>query len=173
MPRRRTFNRNGSILSAPAGVDPSSWANDTLLAKPKALPMPEACQCPPPQPNRLGGCRPGLRWVSHDRLEACCNNCQRALLSGRHRRRDQQHLLGLAALGPDALDLEDCVAAGWLRGDRPEPELIDPAMAWPAAAVAAAAARGPAVPDAQAHAAAVAALERDEAAMAAAVEATA
>jgi hypothetical protein len=162
MARRRTFNRSGSLLDAPIGIDPSSWASDNLLTKPRSTPAPQACQCRPSlRSTDLGGCRPGLRWVSHDLLAAYCLTCQKALIPGRHRRRPQVHMLALAALRPDDLDLEDCRAAGWLHDERPAPEPIDPAMAWPRPA--AAQRRGPAVPDPDAIAAAAAALEQAEA----------
>lgn len=71
------------------------------------------CGCPPPQANRLGGCRPGLKRVG-DQLEPICQTCLKPLVSGIHRRRDQTHVIGLANLPPDHLDLEDLVAAGLL-----------------------------------------------------------
>lgn len=83
MPRQRTFNCSGNILDAPSGVDAYSWANDSLLTKKKPQAPPRACQCPPAAKNRLGGCQPGLRWISHSQPEACCNTCLKALRSDR------------------------------------------------------------------------------------------
>ena len=131
MSKRRARNLTGNLLDCPRGIDPQSWVGDSLLTKAKAPSLPPACHCPPPQPNRVGGCRPGLRWVDHDHLTAYCCTCDKALLRGRHKRRDQVHMLGLAELRPDNLDLEDLVDAGWLTGDRPEPIALDPTMAWP------------------------------------------
>jgi len=71
------------------------------------------CCCPPPQANRLGGCRPGLKRVG-DQLEPICQICLKPLVSGIHRRRDQTHVIGLSKLPADHLDLDDLVAAGLL-----------------------------------------------------------
>ena len=158
MARQRTFNRSGHILDAPTGVDPSSWAADNLLTKTKPVAAPLACQCRPSSgPTDLGGCKPGLRWVSHDLLAAYCLTCQKALIPGRHRRRPQVHMLALAALRPDDLDLADCRAAGWLHDERPAPDQAAAAMTWPRPA---AQHRGPAEPDPDTIAAATDALER-------------
>ena len=131
MSKRRARNLPGNLLDCPRGIDPQSWVGDSLLTKAKAPSLPPACHCPPPQPNRVGGCRPILRWTGPDELEAACATCNKALQRGRHKRRDQVHMLGLAELRPDNLYLEDLVDAGWLTGDRPEPIALDPAMAWP------------------------------------------
>jgi len=116
---RRQRTLSGSLLDAPTGVDPTSWASDNLLTKPRSTPAPPACCCPPPSPHRLGGCRPVL-VLKESTLTPICATCQRALLPGRHRRRDQSHVLGLAALGVESLDLEDLREAGLLvTGDSP------------------------------------------------------
>ena len=44
---RRQRTLSGSLLDAPAGVDPSSWASDNLLTKAKPVAAPLACQCRP------------------------------------------------------------------------------------------------------------------------------
>jgi hypothetical protein len=163
MARRGTFNRSGHILDAPTGVDPSSWAADNLLTKTQPIAAPLACQCPPTQGTHyLGGCKPGLRWVDHLTLSPICLTCQKALIPGRHRRRDQVHMIGLSALPIDDLDLADLREWGVLASERPAPEESDPAMAWPRPA-APAQRRGPAVPDPDAIAAAATALEQAEA----------
>lgn len=83
------------------------------------------CCCPKPQKGRLGGCRPALRWASHDRLEACCAVCLKPLRRGLHRGRLQLWALGLVALferDPSCVDLEDLQAHGDIvGGPRPEP----------------------------------------------------
>jgi hypothetical protein len=162
MTRRRARNLTGGLLDCPPNVDPASWTATSLLDKMKPAPLPPACQC---RPNNgatdLGGCQPGLRWIDHDTLGAVCRLCQRALLQGRHRRREQVHFLGLAQLGPSNLDLEDLYSWGVMVGERPAPPEPDPAlagMAWPTAR--AGAPQG--VPTAEAIAAAAAALEQAE-----------
>lgn len=162
MPRRqRTYNRSGSLLDAPIGIDPDSWANDSLLTKARPPEAPKPCHCPPPQKNRCGGCRPGLRWVSHTQVVPYCRVCNKALVAGTHRRRDQVRMIALAAMELEHLDLEDLKEWGVLTGERPAPEPTPAELAWPA--INRAMARGPVVPDPDAIAAAAAALERAEA----------
>ena len=66
-----------------------------------------------------------LRWAAHDRLEPACGTCLRALTPGVHRRRAATHILGLAALPLEALDLEDLADAGLLLEHPPRPEPQD------------------------------------------------
>ena len=72
------------------------------------------CHCPPRQKNRLGGCHPAITWADpeHTALKAICVTCMKALVSGHHRRRDQQHLIGLTKLRLDHVDIADLKAAG-------------------------------------------------------------
>ena len=123
MTRRRTFSPSGSILDKPPGMATESWHCTNLCDPIKAAPLPPACQCRPNNgPTDLGGCHPGLRWVSHDRMEACCHLCMKPLVAGASKRRDQVRMLGLASMNLEHLDIPDLIAAGWLRGDRPEAE---------------------------------------------------
>jgi hypothetical protein len=159
MTRRRTRNLTGGLLDCPPNVDPASWTASSLLERIKPAAAPAACQCRPSNgPTDLGGCQPGLSWIDHDQLLACCRTCGKALLSGRHRRREQLHFLGLAQLGPDNLDLEDLREWGVLTGERPAPQQPDLAMAWPRAS------RSPTtgVPDIKAITASTAALGQAE-----------
>jgi len=121
---RRTYNRSGSLLDAPLGIDPTSWVSDNLLTKPRATPAPPACQCRPNRgPTDLGGCKPGLRWKDHTTLEALCLLCQKPLRAGIHKRRDQLRMLAFTALEIEHLDLDDLKDWGVLKGERPEPEV--------------------------------------------------
>lgn len=88
-------------------------------------PIGPVCCCPPAERNRLGGCRPGLKRVEQE-LKPVCFNCWRPLVSGIHRRRDQVHVIGLAKLPPDHLDLDDLVDAGLLQPLDRHPSPIDP-----------------------------------------------
>ena len=115
MSKRRARNLTGNLLDCPRGIDPQSWVGDNLLTKAKAPSLPPACHCPPPQPNRVGGCRPGLRWVDHTTLEAgpvlaaYCRLCRKSLLPGVHKRRSQLWVIGLAELyatSPENVDLD-------------------------------------------------------------------
>jgi len=152
----------GGLLDCPPNISQESWLADSLLDKIQPAPAPPACHCPPAQANRLGGCRPMLRWVGHDQLQPFCLLCSKALVAGVNRRRDQVRMIALAAMEPEHLDLEDLVDAGWLVGERPappEPDSAMAAMAWPTAK--AEAPKG--VPTAEAIVAATAALEQSDA----------
>jgi hypothetical protein len=126
---RRSRNLTGGLLDCPPNVDPASWLAPSILDRMKPAPAPQACRCPPAQVGRLGGCKPALRWLDHDTLGAYCACCQRALVAGVNRRRDQVHLIGLSLLPIADLDLLDLIEWGVLQGDRPEPPQPDPAMA--------------------------------------------
>ena len=122
---RRQRTLSGSLLDAPIGIDPTSWASDNLLTKPRSTPAPPACQCRPNRgPTDLGGCKPGLRWVSHTKLAAVCLLCQKPLVVGTNKRRDQLRMLGLASLALENLDLEDLREWGVLTDERPGPEAL-------------------------------------------------
>jgi len=121
---------NGRILDPRPGeehLDQLTVVERALLPRSKRVKPEPLCCCPPPQHNRLGGCRPGLKRVG-DQLEPICFNCQRPLLKGRHKRRQQTHVIGLAELPIDALDLEDLVDAGLLRSTPFDPGQLDRAM---------------------------------------------
>ena len=117
--RRRSDRFDGSLLDAPPAVDATAWETNTVLTPLKKAADPPACCCPPPSPHRLGGCRPVL-VLKESTLTPICATCQKGLIPGRHRRRDQSHVLGLAALGAERLDLEDLREVGLLvTGDSP------------------------------------------------------
>ena len=119
--RRRTRNLEGGLLDCPPNISQESWLADSLLDKIQPAPLPPACHCPPAQANRLGGCRPMLRWAGHDQLQPFCLICGKALVAGVNRRRDQVRMIALAMMEPGHLDIPDLVYAGWLVGDRPAP----------------------------------------------------
>lgn len=115
MSRRRSSRRwdSGSILSAPPTISEESWQNDSILTTAAAPKPPELCRCPPAQANRLGGCRPALRWVDSNKLEPSlvpvCGTCLRQLVKGVNKRRDQLWVMGLAELyetNPENVDLD-------------------------------------------------------------------
>ena len=108
-----------------------------LTPQQRRPPIGPICFCPVPDPHRLGGQRPMLRWAEHDRLTAACGTCLKPIKQGIHKRRSAVHVLGLAELPIDALDLADLADAGLLldhppRPAPPEADAFDPeAPSWP------------------------------------------
>jgi hypothetical protein len=119
MTRRRARNLTGGLLDCPPNVDPASWLAPSILDRMKPAPAPQACRCPARQAGQLGGCRPALRWLGPESLGAYCACCQRDLVAGVNRRRDQSHLIGLSLLPIADLDLADLREWGVLSGERP------------------------------------------------------
>lgn len=122
MPRRKPradkWAEGGTILDAPPSVDAESWAQASILDSVKAARPEAVCHCPPPSKGRFGGCMPALRRSEGtDALEPYCVTCQRPLVPGVHRRRDQTRVIALAKLPPEHLDLEDLAECGLLRDD--------------------------------------------------------
>lgn len=71
------------------------------------------CHCRPKLPNRVGGCDPAL-VIESDQIRPICRTCCKRLDPTEHRRRDQQHVIGLSRLSLDHLDLEDLESMGLL-----------------------------------------------------------
>lgn len=78
------------------------WTSEQRKPKPDP-----ACRC---MPNI---CRPAL-MADGDRLLPVCRVCRQALISGVHRRREQTHVIGLAELPMDHLDLAELEEVGLL-----------------------------------------------------------
>ena len=97
-----------------------------LTPQQRRPPIGPICNCPVPDAHRLGGQRPMLRWVAHDRLAAVCGTCLKPIKQGIHKRRPAVHVLGLAELPIDALDLGDLADAGLLLEHPPRPEAAGP-----------------------------------------------
>ena len=112
--RRRTDRWSGSLLDAPPGIDKHAWNTDNLLTPLKEEKEASSCSCTVSASNQLGGCKPMLRVGEDEKLTPMCGTCQKELRSGLHRRRDQLHILGLAKLGRQNIDLDDLRAAGLL-----------------------------------------------------------
>lgn len=123
MPRRRSTpkTKGETLLSRVEGTG-------TIL-EPRKRPSEKLgpiCCCPKPQKNRLGGCRPALRWISHSELQACCATCLKPLQKGTHKGREQTWALGLSAMfqtDPAWVDLGDLETRGDIvGGPRPLPD---------------------------------------------------
>jgi hypothetical protein len=96
------------------------------LPKKRTGPPGPVCSCPPPEANRLGGQRPMLRWISHTELAPCCGTCLKPLWPGIHKRRQAVHVMGLARLELEVLDLADLADAGLLLDEPRPPAEPDP-----------------------------------------------
>ena len=68
-----------------AGLNVLEYA--LLTPKQRQAPIGPICSCPVPDPHRLGGQRPMLRWAEHDRLTAACGTCMKPIKQGIHKRR--------------------------------------------------------------------------------------
>ena len=125
----------GSILDPQPGEEHLVGLNvleyALLTPKQRQPPIGPICSCPVPDPHRLGGQRPMLRWAAHDQLEPACGTCLKPIKQGIHKRRMAVHVLGLAELPIDALDLADLADAGLLLEYPPRPEAPVPAAPAP------------------------------------------
>jgi hypothetical protein len=117
MSKRSAIRWSGNILDPLPGQEHleelTVLERGCLSAQQRKAPIGPRCCCPPAQRGRLGGCRPAL-VADGDRLKPICRTCLKALVSGEHRRRDQTHVIGLAELPMDHVDLADLEAAGLL-----------------------------------------------------------
>ena len=115
----------GSILDPQPGEEHLVGLNvleyALLTPKQRQPPIGPICSCPVPDPHRLGGQRPMLRWAAHDQLEPACGTCLKPIKQGIHKRRMAVHVLGLAELPIDALELADLADAGLLLEHPPRP----------------------------------------------------
>jgi len=115
----------GSILDPTPGEEHLAGLNvleyALLTPQQRRPPIGPICNCPVPGLHHLGGQRPMLRWAEHDRLEPACGTCLKPIKQGIHKRRPAVHVLGLAELPLDALDLIDLADAGLLLEYPPRP----------------------------------------------------
>ena len=126
--KHRDQRYSGNLLDAPAHIDEHAWENDNILTSVKKAKDAPVCHCPGNSSSTyLGGCKPSLRWVDSESLEAFCAHCLKPLSSKHHKRRQQSWVIGLAETynkRPDQIDL-DSIQDLFVTGGSPPASILD------------------------------------------------